>query len=113
MLKSVSSFALCFGAKIISSVLSWLNISKFELPHFGSPLSPHFCFNLPFPFLHLPQSGDILIPCPLSYPFSQLPRLFSASNSLSAYFCTHTTPFAIFISSVCYQLHSRLIYIYI
>ena len=52
---------------------------------------------------------DILIPCPLSYPFSQPHRIFSASNSLSAYFCTCTTSLSIFISSVCYQLHSRLL----
>ena len=33
MLKSVSSFALCFGAKIVSSVLSWFSLSKFEHIH--------------------------------------------------------------------------------
>ena len=33
MLKPVSSFALCFGAKIISPVLSWFSLSKFEHIH--------------------------------------------------------------------------------
>jgi hypothetical protein len=33
LLKSVSSFALCFGAKIISSVLFWFSLSKFEHIH--------------------------------------------------------------------------------
>ena len=77
--------------------------------HWLPPLPTHFFFNLPLQFLHLPYSCDILNPCPLSYPFSQLHRLFSVSNSLSAYFCTHITPFSILISSVCYQLHSRLL----
>ena len=36
----------------------------------------HFCLNFPLSLLHLPQSCDILIPGPFSYPLSQLHRLF-------------------------------------
>jgi hypothetical protein len=36
----------------------------------------HFCLNFPLSFLHLPQSCDILIPGPFSYPLPQLHCLF-------------------------------------
>jgi hypothetical protein len=69
--------------KLCCNILQMLQILQIRLPvtslfkkqrHTVTPT--HFCLNFLLSFLHLPQSCDILIPGPFSYPLSQLHRLF-------------------------------------
>ena len=69
--------------KLCCKFLPMLQILQIRLPitslfekrrHTVTPT--HFCLNFPLSLLHLPQSCDILIPGPFSYPLSQLHRLF-------------------------------------
>ena len=65
------------------NVLQLLQILQIRLPvtslfekRWHTVTATHFFLNCPLSFLHLPQSCDILIPGPFSYPLSQLHRLF-------------------------------------